>query len=57
MSEDKCRPVVVDGQVIRVLGGAEMTEQARGYFADLVRAAKRKHAAEHPEPPVDGGAL
>lgn len=51
---DKCRPVVVDGQVIRVRGGAEMTDEERGYFAEIVRAAKRKHAAEHPELAVKG---
>jgi hypothetical protein len=27
-----------------------MTEQERAYFADVVRAAKRKYGAEHPEP-------
>lgn len=47
MSEDEtCRPVEVDGEIIRVLGGEEMDDTAREAFADLVRAAKRKFAAE-----------
>jgi hypothetical protein len=46
MSEDKCRPVEVDGEVIRVLGGREMDTAERDAFADLVRAAKRMMAAD-----------
>lgn len=44
---DTCRPVEVDGETIRVHGSREMTEQERGYLADVVRAAKRKFEAEH----------
>ena len=40
MSEDKCRPVEVDGESIRVLGGAEMDAKDREMFAEIVRAAK-----------------
>jgi hypothetical protein len=52
MSEDKCRPVEVDGEIIPVLGGAEMDANDREMFADLVRAAKRKLAAEHDGYPI-----
>jgi hypothetical protein len=44
MTADKCRPVVVDGEVIRVLGDGEMDATDREMFADLVRAAKRRYA-------------
>ena len=47
---DKCRPVEVDGEVIRVHGGAEMDAADREAFADIVRAAKRRFAAEADEP-------
>jgi hypothetical protein len=40
MSEDKCRPVVVDGQVIRVHGGEPMGTAGEAFFAEIVRAAK-----------------
>ena len=40
MSEDKCRPVEVDGETIRVLGGREMSTADRKAFAEVVRAAK-----------------
>lgn len=54
MSTDKCRPVVVDGEVIRVRGGEPMGTAGEAFFAEIVRAAKRKHATKHPEPPVEG---
>lgn len=43
---DTCRPVMVDGEIIRVLGDAEMDATDREMFAEIVRAAKRKFAAE-----------
>ena len=46
MSEDKCRPVEVDGEIIQVHGGAEMDATDREMFADVVRAAKRRMASE-----------
>jgi hypothetical protein len=46
---DTCRPVEVDGQTIRVRGSGQFTEQEQEFAADIVRAAKRKYAAEHPE--------
>ncbi|TLQ43466.1 hypothetical protein [Streptomyces marianii] len=45
---DTCRPVEVDGETIRVRGAQEMTDEDRAAFAEVVRAAKRKYAAEHP---------
>ncbi|HEY9354227.1 MAG TPA: hypothetical protein VIP28_13285 [Nocardioides sp.] len=44
--EDRCRPVEVDGEIIQVYGGAEMDEQDRAAFAELVRAVKRRYEAE-----------
>ena len=40
MSEDTCRPVVVDGEVIRVRGGAQMGPEEIDALAVIVRAAK-----------------
>jgi len=40
MNADKCRPVEVDGEIIRVHGGREMTPEEVDGFADIVRAAK-----------------
>ena len=40
--EDSCRPVEVDGEIIRVHGSGEMTDEDRGHFAEIVRAAKRR---------------
>jgi hypothetical protein len=58
--EDTCRPVVVDGEVIRVHGGAEMNPAEVEAFAVIVRAAKRRLADEpcasagHGAPDVTG---
>jgi hypothetical protein len=43
---DQCRLVEVDGEIIRVHGGRAMTEYEQSLFAELVRAAKRRLAAE-----------
>jgi len=43
---DTCRPVVVDGEVIRVHGGAQMNPAEVDAFADIVRAAKRLMAEQ-----------
>jgi len=40
MSEDKCRPVEVDGETIRVHGGAQMGPEEIDALAVIVRAAK-----------------
>ena len=50
MAEDKCRPVEVDGEMIRVHGGEEMDAKDREMFAEVVRAAKRRLATETTEP-------
>jgi hypothetical protein len=49
-AEDTCRPVEVDGEIIRVHGSREMTEEEKGYFAEIVRAAKARMETE-PERP------
>jgi len=41
MSADKCRPVEVDGETIRVHGIRKMTPEEVDGFAEIVRAAKR----------------
>jgi hypothetical protein len=45
---DTCRPVEIDGELIRVRGAAEMSDEARAALAEVIGAAKRKYAAEHP---------
>jgi hypothetical protein len=46
VSWETCRSVEVDGETIRVLGGEQMSAESQAAFADLVRAAKRRTAAE-----------
>lgn len=46
---DACRVVEVDGEPIRVRSAGEMTEQDHAALAEVIAAARRKHAAEHPE--------
>ncbi|MEU4154795.1 hypothetical protein [Streptomyces antimycoticus] len=46
--DDTCRPVEIDGETIRVRGAAEMSNESRAMLAEVVGAAKRKYAAEHP---------
>jgi hypothetical protein len=43
---DTCRPVDVDGETILVRGSEAMTDEDRGYFAEIIRAAKAKVAAD-----------
>jgi len=50
--EDTCRPVEIDGETIRVRGRGEFTEREQQFAAEIVRAAKRKYAAEHREQAV-----
>jgi len=47
--EDTCRPVEIDGEIIRVRGAAEMSDESREALADLIAAAKRKMEAEAPQ--------
>lgn len=49
--EDTCRPVEVDGEIIRVHGSREMTEVEEGYFAEIIRAAKARMEAEAADKP------
>lgn len=51
---DTCRPVDIDGETIRIRGSGEFTEQDQRFAEEIVRAAKRKYAAEHPEPAPAG---
>lgn len=46
---DTCRPVNVDGEMIRVRGSGELTEEGQEALTALVRAAKTKLTAEAPE--------
>lgn len=46
---DLCRPVEIDGELLRVRGAHDMNEESRAALADVIRAVKRKYAAEHPE--------
>lgn len=46
--EDTCRPVEIDGETIRVRGSGEMSEESQAALAEVIRAAKRKMAAEPP---------
>jgi hypothetical protein len=48
--EDTCQPIEVDGEVIRVRVNGELTEETQAAIADVIRAAKRRFSAEHPEP-------
>jgi hypothetical protein len=41
---DKCRPVEVDGEIVRVRGAREMDDTDRAALAEVVRAAKKKLA-------------
>jgi hypothetical protein len=49
---ERCRVVEVDGVPVRVLGGREMDDVDRAMFAEVVRAAERRMAAEQ-----DGGVM
>lgn len=44
--DERCRVVEVDGVPVRVLGGREMDAVDRAMFAEVVRAAQRRLAAE-----------
>lgn len=46
---DRCRPVEIDGELIRVHGNGEMSDETRAALADVIGAAKRKYLAEHPQ--------
>lgn len=46
---DTCRTVDIGGETIRVRGARQMTDRERGYLAEIVGAARRRYAAEHPD--------
>lgn len=50
--EDTCRPVEIDGEIIRVHGSRDMTDVERGYLAEIVRAAKARMEAEAASKPA-----
>lgn len=53
-AEDTCRVVEVGGETIRVRGAGEMSDESRAALGEVIDAAKRKYAAEHPDvPPRD----
>lgn len=43
---DKCRPVEINGEVVRVHGEREMNDRDREMFAEVIVAVKRKLAEE-----------
>ncbi|MEU6365730.1 hypothetical protein ABZ876_08235 [Streptomyces sp. NPDC046931] len=47
---DTCRPVEIDGETIRVHGASEMSEESRAALTEVIRAAKRRYAAEQARP-------
>ncbi|MFI0718895.1 hypothetical protein [Streptomyces sp. NPDC021224] len=46
---DTCRVVEIDGEPIRVHGAGEMTDRGRAALAEVIAAARRRYAAEHPD--------
>lgn len=44
--EDTCRPVEIDGELIRVRGAAELSSEGQEALTSIIRAAKAKMAAE-----------
>lgn len=48
MTDDTCRVYDVDGEPVRVLGVEPLTETGQAALGEIVRAAKDKLDAEHP---------
>lgn len=48
MTEDTCRVYDVDGEPVLVHGGEPLSEAGRAALGEVVRAAKAKLDAEHP---------
>ena len=48
MADETCRAYEVDGEQVRVHGGAPLSEEGEAALAEVVRAAKRLMAEEHP---------
>ncbi|MCX3059572.1 hypothetical protein [Streptomyces beihaiensis] len=50
LAAETCRAINVANVTVTVRGSGNLTEQEQDYLAEIVRAAKRRYAAEHPEP-------
>lgn len=48
MADETCRGYEVDGEPVRVHGGAPLSEEGEAALAEVVRAAKRFMAEKHP---------
>ncbi len=48
MADETCRGYEVDGETVRVHGDEPLSEEGQGALAEVVRAAKRLMAEEHP---------
>ncbi|MFE7128930.1 hypothetical protein [Streptomyces sp. NPDC057617] len=48
--DDTSRSVEAEGETIRVRGSGDITDEERGFVAEVVRAARRKYEAEHAQP-------
>jgi hypothetical protein len=44
--EDVCRPVVIGGEIVRVHGAAEMSDESRAALAEVTAIVKRRMAVE-----------
>lgn len=54
MGDETCRAYEVDGEQVRVHGGEPLSVEGEAALAEVVRAAKRYMAEEHPH--VEGDA-
>jgi hypothetical protein len=54
---EECRHIEVDGEAVSVRGSGEWSDRDRGAFAEIVRSAKAKFAAERAaeSPATSGG--
>lgn len=48
MADETCRAYEVDGEPVRVHGGAPLTDEGQAALAEVVRAAKQHMAEKHP---------
>jgi hypothetical protein len=52
-NDDTCRIVEIDGEPLRVHSAGEMTAEDTAALAEVIAAARRKYATEHPEAALD----
>lgn len=52
MADETCRGYEVDGEPVRVHGGAPLSKEGQDALAEVVRAAKRVMAEDHPHADV-----